>query len=292
MSSIKIKRIAGTRSYSGRYHRRGLVVAVVAIAMVVMIGFVALVIDGGRLYVARTELQRAADASSLAAALDMFPDVHNDYVQDITSGYEWASTIAGKNSCMGESVSIVAEQGYDVTFGWLEDPTDLTDSFTTYTPLGYYNAVRVLARRTPSSPGGQVPLTLAQFMGHNQSSVSASAVAVLDDRFVGYRPPVIGTTPLIPLTILKSSEENPEDTYDYQKEHGDDNFGYDPDTGEIVNSDGIPEIRLFPQKGGGQIAGESAPGNFGILNIGVGNQGESTIEEQILNGVSRHQLIN
>ena len=61
------------------YHRLGIAIPIVVITIMVLLGFAALVIDGGRLYVARSELQRTSDAGALAAALSMLPDATNNY---------------------------------------------------------------------------------------------------------------------------------------------------------------------------------------------------------------------
>ncbi|MHC4675237.1 MAG: pilus assembly protein TadG-related protein, partial [Planctomycetota bacterium] len=268
-----------------RFHRRGAVAVLVAVLITVLLGFAALVIDGGRLYIARTELQRTADAGALAAGLSLMPDSTNNYEQDLIGGYQWASSIAEGSLCIGEPVSIVAEAGQDVTFGWLDNPTDQSEPFSAYSPHGYYNAVRVRARRTDSSPGGGIIMTLANILGHQVADVSASAVAHLDDRVVGYMPPADGPCRITPFTILKSSEERPEDTYDWQKVNGEDNFGYSGDTGVTIAPDNIPEIKIFPTK-------NEAGGNFGTLNIGIDSQSTWELEEQIFNGVSREQLVD
>src|SRR5207247_6000624 len=52
---------------------RGQIVPLYAIALPVMLAFVALTLDGGKLWVMRTHVQNAADASSLAASLDLGP---------------------------------------------------------------------------------------------------------------------------------------------------------------------------------------------------------------------------
>lgn len=48
--------------------QRGAVAVMFALSLVVLMGFAGLALDGGRLYVNRTELQNAADACALAAA--------------------------------------------------------------------------------------------------------------------------------------------------------------------------------------------------------------------------------
>ncbi len=51
--------------------QRGAVAIVVGLSLAVMLGFVGLAIDGGRLYLTKTELQNAADACALAAAYEL-----------------------------------------------------------------------------------------------------------------------------------------------------------------------------------------------------------------------------
>ena len=47
--------------------RRGAVAAVAAVMMVVLVGFAALTIDVGHLYLTKTELQRTADSAAMSA---------------------------------------------------------------------------------------------------------------------------------------------------------------------------------------------------------------------------------
>ena len=56
---------------SSRREQRGAVAIVVALSLAVLVGFAGLALDGGRLYVNKTELQNAADACALAASLEL-----------------------------------------------------------------------------------------------------------------------------------------------------------------------------------------------------------------------------
>lgn len=51
--------------------RRGQTLVVIALSMVAMAGFLALAVDGGRLYLGRRQLQTAADGAALAGAQDL-----------------------------------------------------------------------------------------------------------------------------------------------------------------------------------------------------------------------------
>lgn len=51
-----------------RFRQRGAVAVVVGLTIVMLAGMVGLAIDGGHLYLTKTELQNASDACALAAS--------------------------------------------------------------------------------------------------------------------------------------------------------------------------------------------------------------------------------
>ena len=55
-------------------NEKGVTIVLVAILMVVLVMFVAIAVDLGHLYVARNELQNAADAGALAGARMLYID--------------------------------------------------------------------------------------------------------------------------------------------------------------------------------------------------------------------------
>lgn len=59
------------RSAPGMARQRGAVAILVGLSIAVLVGFIGLALDGGRLYVNKTELQNAADACALAAAYEL-----------------------------------------------------------------------------------------------------------------------------------------------------------------------------------------------------------------------------
>lgn len=65
--------LAGFQQQARRFvsEDEGVVAPLVAICMVVLVGFVAIVTDAGLLYVQRTQLQKAVDAAALAGAYDI-----------------------------------------------------------------------------------------------------------------------------------------------------------------------------------------------------------------------------
>ena len=99
-------------------------------------------------------------------------------------------------------------------------------------------------------------------------------MAAFDDRVIGYTP--ASTAKLLPFAMEQAA-------YEDAILNGNDDYSFDNNGGVVDSSpDGINEMILFPLS--------PAPGNFGRLNIGVGNQGEPAVAEQILNGVTPEQL--
>jgi len=76
----------------GMQRQRGAVALIVAICLVLLVGMLGLVLDLGHLYVTRTELQNAADSSSLSGAREL-----NGRVTGINNAITRAIEAAGKN---------------------------------------------------------------------------------------------------------------------------------------------------------------------------------------------------
>ena len=266
--------------------RRAIVVVKVAVMTTVLIGFAALSIDLSMMYVVRGELQAAADSSALAGASGYVTDEmmavrlgNSEYVpSSIISGR--ASEYSQLNKTLGDPTLL---EGADIVAGWVNLTANDFDVHTNAAPA-VFNAVEVYARRTDAGLNGAVPYMFANIFGISSGETSVHATAVFDDRVSGFDPdsdPGVMT----PFAISRAQ-------YESQLLSGPDSFGYD---GSSVNgfADGISEIHLFPHvyNGQGQNNGPGdGAGNFGLLNIGTGNQGVPALDNQIQNGVSAEDL--
>ena len=267
--------------------RKGVVVVMVAVLLVVLLGCAALAIDIGYLYVARTELQRTADAAAMAGAQGLGrgsdePSGEFLYAEDV---YSQAEAYALSNKVAHEGV--VLNRDSDIIIGYLADVHDRSASIQ-IVPLDQANAVQVIARRT-SDNGGTIPLFFASIFGINSSAVGASAVAVLDDRFYAFAPKQLGGVGAVPFAV------DQEDWNDQiEMGNGPDEYSFDSDMRDIlVAPDGINEIKLFAEKLGPSEAEENdGAGNFGVLHIGSGSLGTSTIVNQINNGISGDDFVS
>ncbi len=252
-----------------------------AVSMVTLVGFATLAIDGGRLYLARTQLQATADAAAMAAVTAILIDANQDkdYLAVESEGYLRANDVGGRHEVLGKAVNLPKA---NVVFGRIDDPTNYYAPFNTATTD--YNAVRVVVQRTSASADGPIGLILAAIWGTTAADVGANAVAVLDDRMSGFRPT---SDTLLPFTIHIEK-------YESQKARGMDDYSFNADLGEVSrSSDDVFEVKLYPYKlSGSETTQEEfeGSGNFGILNIGVENQGQPPVAEQIEASVTADDL--
>lgn len=264
-------------------HRRGVVAAQVLVMLVVLFGFAALTIDIGMLYRARAELQTAADSAALAAAsaytTDAMLQLRLD--GDESAFYEVLSLVMARgghfstlNDTLGSPTLVDTD---DITTGWI-DVLSSSDPIDTGTPPSQRNAVRVVVRRAEGGAqgsNGPVEFFFASIFGRTTGEASASAVAVFDDRFAGYDSEN-GGSDVMPFTIHAN-------VLAAELAGGGDQFGYDPVLETVTSGpDGVREIDIYPHV--------SAPGNFGLLNIGVPNQGVPGLADQIENGVAPEDI--
>lgn len=158
---MKIKWIMG---------EEGVAAVIMAVCLVMFLGFIALVVDLGYLLTARTQLYRTADASALAATANL-----DGTLAGIAAARNAAIAYAVKNQATGDPVIL---QPDDIEFGFWDMPAKAFLPILPGAP-GYpqdINAVRVTARRE-ASRGTALATTFARVLGENHMDVNASAVA-------------------------------------------------------------------------------------------------------------------
>ncbi len=272
-----------------RCNRRRAIVAVqVGIVLIVLLGFAALTVDVGTLYNTRNDLQRTADAAALAGA-SMYTTDEMMRIRQGSAGTDSLSTLlgqvgsrvheyAGMNPTFGTSAVTRVANG-DIATGWL----DLHSATATILPPvapDDYNAVHVMVRRDGGEESGNeaVEFFFAPIFGPLVGESSASAVAVFDDRVSGVNSDGEGEG-ILPFTIHR-------DAFEQELNFGGDNYAYIEESNSVAASpDGIREVRIYPYPLSGS-GYEEGDGNFGVLNIGTGNQGVDAEIVQIVNGVS------
>ena len=171
---------------------KGATVIFVAIAMVMLLGFAALAVDLGYLYVVRGELQNAADSGALAGAQVLYDDPTTPSDVPGAQVYAGANTIAQnyvvQNYSEKTQVTVESiERGHwsfaTRTFTPNDSltPVDLWDVTTEELDANtaFINAVRVKTRRKRDL-GGNLPSNFfAKIFGDSRAEVKATAVAYI-----------------------------------------------------------------------------------------------------------------
>ena len=152
-------------------NNKGQILVLVAISLVVLIGFAALAIDVGYFYHTKNQLQGAADAAALAGVVKL--DGTNDLTQ--TDARNGAITYAALNSASGSPVQLssdntnILSSSNDITVGsWITN---------TYTAGGTpVNALQVRARRTNKDAAG-FPRIFGKIFDTTKQEIRPQAIA-------------------------------------------------------------------------------------------------------------------
>jgi Flp pilus assembly protein TadG len=174
--------------------KTGAVAIMVALLLIVFIGFAALAIDLGHLYVVRNELQNAADAGALAGARFLY----NDYGTSVNpDANQIAYDAATANNSEKASVDVLGNDGEDWTSGndgdvqrghWSFatltfednvslDPVELWNASTAELDADpkFINAIKVVTRRQ-TLPAASF---FAGIFGYENFELAADAVAYI-----------------------------------------------------------------------------------------------------------------
>ncbi|MCR9295101.1 MAG: pilus assembly protein TadG-related protein [bacterium] len=242
-----LDRVSKTKSI-----RRGAIVVLVAALTVAMVAITALAIDYSYLLKMRTDMQRAADASALAAVQNLIPNSAG--TQDLAATRAAVREYANANLA-SNGISDFAVATDDIEIGRYDTQTiyssvNLLDS-------GTFDAVRVTLRRD-GSINPQAPLFFGRALGMSGASITVSATAVLQK---ATRIPA--GADVLPFAV-ELSHWNSMNT-------GDTLIGY---------GDGKVQDKY----------GNDVPGNFGTCDIGPENNSTSDLRDQILNGLRQSDL--
>ncbi|MEX2188717.1 MAG: pilus assembly protein TadG-related protein [Pirellulales bacterium] len=167
--------------------RRGVVLVMTAISMILIIGFIALSVDIGTISLTQSRMQTAVDSASLAAAQEVTQAVANAGTNGLSGG---DAATAAAESARTKAVEIAAKNGVyldperDVIFGRrIFDEASGSWSITWgETP---YNAVRVVAHRDgsdTSQPDGRLPLAFAWVFGRYSQDLLVQATSYVKPR--------------------------------------------------------------------------------------------------------------
>ncbi|WP_024302871.1 pilus assembly protein TadG-related protein [Pseudogulbenkiania sp. MAI-1] len=151
-----------------RRHQKGVVAIIVGLCIVVLIGFLGLVADLGRLFITKTELSNAADACALAAAAELKGDADS-----LNRAESAGMTVGQRNKVDFQGDDVVIVPNSDVTFS-----DHLNGAYFAKDAVATANIPNMKYAKCTLPQTGIMPWFM-QVMGAGAQSVTAHAVASL-----------------------------------------------------------------------------------------------------------------
>jgi len=150
--------------------RRGAIIVLVAILMVVFVAMAAFSVDVAHMHLVRTELRAATDAAARAGAEAL------SRLQDSDAAVNAAIAAGQRNTTAGTPLVLTQE---DVILGSSSQQADGSWAFTAGAQP--YTAIRVNGRRTSGSASGEVSLFFGRLLGVDSfAPVQVSTASQLD----------------------------------------------------------------------------------------------------------------
>lgn len=270
-----------------RRDRKALAAVLFALLLPLFVGFTALSIDSGVVCVAQAQLSTAADAAALAGARQLASDTrltgNADMTSLITLANNQAVTLAGANNVLGLPVDVVGNAsnsaGGDVLVGYLDPSNASSTAMTTATASSQlFNAVSVTTSRSAARTG-VIPAFFSALMGNKGTALALTSTALAwNYSITGFVSTNDLSAKMLPIVLdLNTYTAMMAGTTT-------DQYTWNPSTQTVTSgSDGVWESVLFPVTSGN-------PGNWGTIKVGVSNNSTSTLNSQILNGISPSQL--
>jgi Flp pilus assembly protein TadG len=234
-----------------KLRRRGSILVLAAVFLVVMLGFIAMSVDLSYLALVKTQLQVAADSAALAGAASM----NQDNVVSEAQKFAELNIVAGRHAQLNAS---------DVETG-IWDPTQPRDQAFTSTTTAP-NAVKVTVR-TSAGSGGSTPLFFARIFGSSSRDQQASAVATCNPRDIAFVVDLSGT-----MNNDTEPVPGPIDPGPIQTVYDDFGFGTYANPGVLewagkpLLSSGSTSWNTNLTKSGGPLRGSTIPARYKVLS--------------------------
>lgn len=206
--------------------RRGAILVLVAVLLIVLIAFVGLAVDTGNITLAKTQLQNVADSAAVAAASQLLDRDElkgsPDQSTEIVAARNLAQSLATSNQAGGASIALDANNpnstSGDIVVGYLANPMGDRNALALNTgtppvafspPLLFLpavtsipvpfvtpptvnstyksaNSVQIIAHRD-GQRNGALPLFFGGVNGFKNIGLTATATATYEDNIIGFR---------------------------------------------------------------------------------------------------------
>jgi Flp pilus assembly protein TadG len=267
-----------------RSRRRGGVLVLSTVVLVVALAFTALVVDLSYISLTRTELQNASDAAALAGALELGEQTSASEVADAAAranALQAAVSVASENHG-GDRESVYVDATRDVRCGRYRYDPD-TGKFVTEWNLAPYNIVEVTARRDQqgSSVGdGPLDLFFAPLLGRKTTTTVVTSRAALAPG-VGF---ALEASSSDTIGVLPIALDDP--TWNaLLAGSGPDNYTINADETVTNTPDGVREVNIYPNG-----TASLPPGNRGTVDIGSPNNSTADLVRQIRHGLNAFDM--
>jgi hypothetical protein len=266
--------------------RRAAAAVVIAALLPAFIGFAALSTDMAIVAVARSQMSTAADAATLAGAMQLATENRvrgaTSLTTEITAANNQAVSLATSNDVLGSAPVVTAntsnQSGGQIMVGYLDptNPYSTLDSSSASTSK--FNSVQVNILRN-TSHGGSIPTVFAQLMGFRGTNVTLTSTATAQAYSIsGFQAVGSLNANLLPIVLDKATWQS------MMAGQSTDQYTYNASTNTVTSgADGIDESQLYP-------VGSGSPGNWGTIKVGVSNNSTSTLNSQILYGITPAEL--
>ncbi|MCX7421956.1 MAG: VWA domain-containing protein [Planctomycetia bacterium] len=160
--------------------RRGVILVLTAVVLIVMLGFVAFTVDIGLIQLTKTQLQAAADAGALAGAMELSGTLD---AATVRTNARTAAVDVAKLYRNGDQNAVTLDPINDITFGKIAwNATTQTYQYTWGDSAVPYSVIKVRAMRSTSGGDSRLPLVFAPILGTQKASIEATAVATFQPR--------------------------------------------------------------------------------------------------------------
>jgi len=246
--------------------RRGAIVVLAAILLIVFLAIVAFAVDLGYVVMVQRQLQSAADAAALAGASQLLVPQMPGMVNPTATARAAAVNAAAEatefcNLNEAGNVSLDLPDA-DVVVGYLANPTDREQSISAWSPgTSFPNTVQVIARRD-SIANNPLQLMFARLLWGNgwNGQATAAATAARGYNITGFNSNSVNSS-ILPIAVDAAAWATFIQTGRSADGQVHDDFTPTPTGGVLPVGDGIPEFV------GAYDHQQNSPGNFGLVKL-------------------------
>lgn len=272
-----------------RLNRRGSVLVLAVVMMVVVFGIAAFTVDFGMLNVTKGQIQNAADSAAHAAMQDL--------IHGIGPGATMTSQVAAENARTTAKTIVHGFRSGDLNSTELDGQRDMRFGRRSWDPAAGawnkewgatpYNMVEVTVRRTKAA-GAPLGTSFSQFLGFDSFDLEAKSVASVAPTTGFTLPPGSNSTiHILPIALDLTTWNNLVDQIYTNTKHGfQDERRYVSSTEAVtLGTDNIPEVNIYPEANS-----SLPPGNRGTVDIGAPGNSTNDLKRQIEYGINASDL--